>query len=144
MVVNSTGISGTLVAKVQGRTGIKLQQPGTNEPLMRAAFLLISSAFALACLCLWGLLDSILPMLLRSHIPPHGSISAFTQLCFRFRSALLVIALVAVGYAVIKVVRNKATVENFCIFAAILSAAFTLVFAIVLIGAFVCWIPIQN
>jgi hypothetical protein len=118
---------------------------------MRAAFILLSLAFAAACNGLWMVMR-VLGMLHVAHpFPDHhkdcaGTLShgSFEIFCNQRTSWLPFLAIPAVAYALFIAARGKATVEHFCMFASVLALAFMILLFTVALACMVGWIPLYD
>ena len=89
-------------------------------------------SFIIACLGLWQMMD-VLRMLLIAYRPRDPGLGDFHRFCLHNAFWLLLLPLPVVGYSLVTVVRGKANVEHFCLFASVVAAVFVALLFTVLI-----------
>ena len=111
---------------------------------MKAAFILLSLAFAGVCIGLWqvmsvvAMLHRAYPWELRYDYPIHGE---FESLCILLTPLLPFLAIPAVIYALFMSFRGKPSTETFCLFASVLALVSVILFFTVALACLVGWIP---
>jgi len=118
---------------------------------MKTAHFVLSLAFAVGCTGLLFIMR-ISEMLHRAYpFPDHGSEGAgnlaqgdFELFCIRHTNLLPYFAVPAFCYAVIVSLRDKASVQSFCLFGSLLALAFVTLFFTVAAVCMVSWVALYD